>query len=183
MIITDQKINDTAPYSLSVLIGTGSGSLGLKAVPMVIGLVPMSPNTTPSARHRNCNVKLDDLDWCRPDLDCELQQARGIPRNLRLDETHGLLGGRRGDHRRASAINSRPAPTLVRRPGIADTGACRIRTRCAHRSAYAETAEGDDVDLPQTLHGQLYLLAFDRDQHRFDGDTLGFSAAHCGPRC
>jgi hypothetical protein len=34
---------------LSVLIGTGSGSLGLKAVWMVIGLVPMSPNTTPSA--------------------------------------------------------------------------------------------------------------------------------------
>jgi hypothetical protein len=28
------------------------------------------------------------------------------------------------------------------------------------------------VDLPQTLHGQLYLLAFDRDQHRFDGDNL-----------
>ena len=38
-------------------------------------------------RHRNCNVKLDDLDWDRPDLNCELQQARGIPRNLRLDET------------------------------------------------------------------------------------------------
>lgn len=28
------------------------------------------------------------------------------------------------------------------------------------------------MDLPQTLHGQLYLLAFDRDQHRFDGDNL-----------
>src|SRR4029077_20329330 len=39
-------------------------------------------------RPRNCNVKLDDLDWDRPDLDCELQQARGIPRNLRLDETN-----------------------------------------------------------------------------------------------
>ena len=31
MIITDQKINDTTPYTLSVLIGTGSGSLRLKA--------------------------------------------------------------------------------------------------------------------------------------------------------
>jgi hypothetical protein len=40
--LTDQKINDTRPYTLSVLIGTGSGSLGLKAVWMVIGLVPMS---------------------------------------------------------------------------------------------------------------------------------------------
>ena len=28
MIITDQKINDTAPYSLSVLIGTGAGRWG-----------------------------------------------------------------------------------------------------------------------------------------------------------
>jgi len=29
--------------------------------------------------HRNCNVNLDDLDWDRPDLGCELQRARGIP--------------------------------------------------------------------------------------------------------
>jgi len=36
---------------------------------------------------RNCNVNLDDLRWDRPDLDCEPQQARDIPRNLRLDET------------------------------------------------------------------------------------------------
>jgi hypothetical protein len=48
-----------------------------------------SPPRAP--RHRNCNVKLDDLDWDRPDLDCELQQARGIPRNLRLDETDGAV--------------------------------------------------------------------------------------------
>jgi hypothetical protein len=40
---------------------------------------------------RNCNVNLDDLRWDRPDLDCEPQQARGIPRNLRLDETAGLV--------------------------------------------------------------------------------------------
>jgi hypothetical protein len=37
--------------------------------------------------NRNCNVYLDDLRWDRPDLDCEPQQARGIPRNLQLDET------------------------------------------------------------------------------------------------
>jgi hypothetical protein len=30
------------------------------------------------------------------------------------------------------------------------------------------------VDLPQTLHGQLYLLAYDRKRHRFDGDNLPF---------
>src|SRR6476660_9115942 len=45
-----------------------------------------------TVRHRNCNVKLDDLDWDRPDLDCALQQARGIPRNLRLDETLLVVG-------------------------------------------------------------------------------------------
>jgi hypothetical protein len=28
------------------------------------------------------------------------------------------------------------------------------------------------VTLPQTLHGQLYLLAYDRQQHRFDGDNF-----------
>ena len=36
---------------------------------------------------RNCNVYLDDLRWDRPVLDCEPQQARGIRRNLQLDET------------------------------------------------------------------------------------------------
>ena len=28
------------------------------------------------------------------------------------------------------------------------------------------------MDLPQTLHGQLYLLAYDRNRHRFDFDNL-----------
>ena len=42
---------------------------------------------------RNCNVNLDDLRWDRPELDCEPQQARGIPRNLQLDETGGVLSG------------------------------------------------------------------------------------------
>jgi hypothetical protein len=32
-------------------------------------------------------VNLDDQDWDRPDLDSEPQQARGIPRNLQVDET------------------------------------------------------------------------------------------------
>ena len=36
---------------------------------------------------RNCNVNLDELRGDRPDLDCEPQQAGGIPRNLQLDET------------------------------------------------------------------------------------------------
>jgi hypothetical protein len=36
---------------------------------------------------RNSNVNLDDLRWDRPDIDCEPQQARGIPRNLQVDET------------------------------------------------------------------------------------------------
>ena len=36
---------------------------------------------------RNCNVNPDDLRPDRPDLDCEPQQARGIPRNVQMDET------------------------------------------------------------------------------------------------
>jgi hypothetical protein len=43
------------------------------------------------ADRRTCNVNLDDLRWDRPDLDCEFEQARGIRRNLQLDET--LMGG------------------------------------------------------------------------------------------
>jgi hypothetical protein len=31
-----------------------------------------------------------------------------------------------------------------------------------------ESLGGSPVDLPQTLHGQLYLLAYDRKRHRFD---------------
>src|SRR5258707_7481964 len=69
MIITDQKINDTTPYTLSVLIGTGSGSLGLTAVWMVIGLVPMSPNTTPSAPPKlQCKTGRSGRGSSRPSL-------------------------------------------------------------------------------------------------------------------
>ena len=42
---------------------------------------------------RNCKVNLDDLYGDRPDLDCEPQQARGIPRNLQLDETVVVVRG------------------------------------------------------------------------------------------
>ena len=43
------------------------------------------------ADRRTCKVNLDDLRWDRPDLDCEFEQARGIRRNLQLDETDVLL--------------------------------------------------------------------------------------------
>src|SRR6201995_2270556 len=50
MAITDQKISDTIPYTCSVVTATRCGSDGLKTVCSVYsGLVPMSPNTTPSA--------------------------------------------------------------------------------------------------------------------------------------
>jgi hypothetical protein len=39
-------------------------------------------------------VNLDELRGDRPDLDCEPQQAGGIPRNLQLDETGALVSGR-----------------------------------------------------------------------------------------
>ena len=46
------------------------------------------------ADRRTCNVNLDDLRWDRPDLDCEFEQARGIRRNLQLDETKSVLAHR-----------------------------------------------------------------------------------------
>jgi hypothetical protein len=36
---------------------------------------------------RNCKVNPDDLRPDRPDLGCESQQVRVIPRNVQLDET------------------------------------------------------------------------------------------------
>ena len=50
MIITDQKISETMPYTFSGDTWTGCGSDGLKTVCSVYsGLVPISPNTTPRA--------------------------------------------------------------------------------------------------------------------------------------
>src|SRR6476619_4632722 len=40
-------------------------------------------------RTPNCNVNLNTCAGIRPDLNCELQQARGIPRNRQVDETDG----------------------------------------------------------------------------------------------
>ena len=42
---------------------------------------------------RNCNVKLDNLGLDRRDVDGEPQQARGTPRNLRLNETVAVRYG------------------------------------------------------------------------------------------
>ena len=54
----------------------------------------LPPLDTPGCfGRRNCNVNLDDLRWDRPGVGCEPQQARGIPRNLQLDETDGVLFG------------------------------------------------------------------------------------------
>jgi hypothetical protein len=53
----------------------------------------LPPLDTPGcAGRRTCNVNPDDRRWDRPDQDCEPQQARGIPRNLQLDETMMLFG-------------------------------------------------------------------------------------------
>jgi len=50
MRVTDQKIRETTPNTLSRVTAIGCGSPGLKTVWIVYsGLVPMSPNTTPSA--------------------------------------------------------------------------------------------------------------------------------------
>ena len=48
--VTDQKIIETIPKTLSVVAATGCGSPGLNTVWTVYsGLVPISPNTTPRA--------------------------------------------------------------------------------------------------------------------------------------
>ena len=55
----------------------------------------LPPLDTPGCfGRRNCNVNLDDLRWDRPELDCEPQQARGIRRNVQLDETVVMMMGR-----------------------------------------------------------------------------------------
>src|SRR5258707_8243866 len=106
MIITDQKINDTTPYTLSVLIGTGSGSLGLTAVWMVIGLVPMSPNTTPSAPPKlQCKTGRSGLGSSRPRLRTPASAGHPSQSSLGRDKRgaregcrrrHGGESGRRG---------------------------------------------------------------------------------------
>src|SRR6267154_5537015 len=94
MIITDQKINETTPYTLSVLIGTGSGSLGLPAVWMVIGLVPMSPNTTPSAPPKlQCKTGRSGLGSSRPRL--RTPTSAGHPSQSSLGrDSDGVLSSR-----------------------------------------------------------------------------------------
>jgi hypothetical protein len=48
----------------------------------------LQPLDTPGCvGRRNGNVNLDELRWDRSGQDCEPPQARGIPRNLQLDET------------------------------------------------------------------------------------------------
>src|SRR6185369_11768986 len=94
MIITDQKINDTAPYTLSVLIGTGSGSLGLKAVWMVIGLVPKSPNTTPSAPPKlQGKTGRSGLVSSRPRLRTPASAGHPSQSSLGRDSSDGVLSG------------------------------------------------------------------------------------------
>jgi hypothetical protein len=63
-------------------------------------------------RHRNCKVNLNVLRWACPDLHCESQQARGIPRNLQLDWTVNdvVLSGFK-----------------LRRPDLGCDGSCDVR--------------------------------------------------------
>jgi hypothetical protein len=51
------------------------------------------------------DVNLDNRRWDRPDQDCELQQARDIPRNLQVDETLVVGGGRGPRGRRAVKVD------------------------------------------------------------------------------
>ena len=69
----------------------------------LIGPTNGAAGTTPLERTRLCALqpldaalllrtpklqcKSEHLRWDRPDLNCEPQQARGIPRNFQVDET------------------------------------------------------------------------------------------------
>src|ERR1700722_3341435 len=73
MISTDQTINDTMPNTFCGETFTGCGSDGLNTVCTVYnGLVPMSPNTTPSAptdsasRPAPCLIALPAFPVCVP---------------------------------------------------------------------------------------------------------------------
>jgi hypothetical protein len=80
-------------------------------------------------------VNLDDLDWDRPELDCELQQVRGIPRNLQLDETVSVGGG---------------SVLVVRQNGVATGGAVNV----AQPPGYSwRFMEGDSAGLPGWMAG------------------------------
>jgi hypothetical protein len=61
---------------------------------------------------------VDDLRWFRPDLDCEPQQARGIPRNLQLDETGFVRAGTGGALGSGWAVTADPV-ALVKRTVVA----------------------------------------------------------------
>ena len=50
-------------------------------------------STRPMLRPPKLQYESDDSRWARPGLDGEAEQARGIPRNLQLDETEAVGGG------------------------------------------------------------------------------------------
>jgi hypothetical protein len=70
-------------------VGAGRRTLSLGSPDRLPDLrcVPQPLDTPGYSGRRNCNMNLDDSRWDRPGLDGEPKQARGIPRNLQLDET------------------------------------------------------------------------------------------------
>jgi len=136
MIITDQKINDTTPYTLSVLIGAGSGSLGLKAVWMVIGPVPMSPNTTPSAP---------------PKLQCRTgRSGLGSSRRLAADNQVGLV-----EHLSFGDQHSDGIPHVLNNYALPETSGAK--PRCP--GLEAEYGKGEVVCVGRTVCGMGAGLA------------------------
>ena len=98
------------------------------------GSARCSRSTRPGCGRRNCNVDLNNLRWDRPDLDCEPQQARVIPRNLQVDET-GCVGRWRIRHKDRNSCRFRTTDRTARGVtlsgavhalhGVSDAGRCR----------------------------------------------------------
>ena len=110
-----------------------------------------------TVRHRNCNVKLDDLRWDRPDLDCELQQARGIPSQSSTGRDRGRRGGCRVQ---SNFAKSRLTCEDLAKSRLWD-GCCDVRTLVASRGPGSGVVWVSSSD-PQHRAGSASGRAYDR---------------------
>ena len=147
-----------------------------------------------AARHarigrRNCNVNLDELRWDRPDLGCEPQQARGITRNLQLDETdkgvtvlHPLarsgpatqagwrvVGWRRLERGIGDADNRRPVECRAVRVHRRPVGHCVAGSAMPASVSAAAMPKADDVTDEDLVRAEAVSI-------RFGGCVIHFPA-------
>jgi hypothetical protein len=122
---------------------------------------------------RNCNVNLDELRGDRPDLDCEPQQAGGIPRNLQLDETGTAAAGA-----------ARPVRTSIAAVG-SGTAISRSRVAVSAFSDGCTPPTASAVSSRCTVASNNGLHQRDLGHHRRSRAADNRIADHCflGHRC